>query len=254
MQPPINRIPQQPIIAAQQKSPNRAYVSFSAEIIPHTTESLIATCSNLSNQGVKEIYLIRASDPDMRHSGLPILGGSRRLAQQDAPMGRRQKVELLKRIEELLRQRDVTSVTIDDDGLLFQAKCDPTSIRIRISISDAALVVRGFIPFFVPANRRQAICEAINLCNWQLRYVRFEMDASDGELRCWGDMPRFDGVPTGKQLTNLIYAVWSNTERYAPALLQVMVAGADPALAIGLAEENEGFNGIEAAPIKTVVI
>jgi hypothetical protein len=32
------------------------------------------------------------------------------------------------------------------------------------------------------------------------------------------------------------------------------VAGADPALAIGLAEENEGFNGIEAAPIKTVVI
>jgi hypothetical protein len=149
------------------------------------------------------------------------------------------QMELLKRIEELLRQRDVTSVTIDDDGLIFQAKCEPTSIRIRISVSDAALVVRGFIPFFVPANRRQAIAEAISLANWQLRYVRFEMDSDDGELRCRGDLPLFDAVPTDKQLTNLVYAVWSNTERYAPALLQVMVAGADPALAIGIAEANE---------------
>jgi hypothetical protein len=155
-------------------------------------------------------------------------------------MGRREKMELLKRIQELLRQRDVTSVTIDDNDLIFQAKCDPTSIRIRISISDAALVVRGFIPFFVPVNRRRAIAEALNLANWQLRYVRFEMDASDGELRCRGDLPIFDAVPTDKQMSNLIYAVWSNTERYAPAFLQVMVAGADPALAIGLAEENEG--------------
>jgi hypothetical protein len=149
-------------------------------------------------------------------------------------------MELLERIQELLRQRDVTSVTIDADGLFFQAKCEPTSIRIRISVSDEALVVRGFIPFFVPVNRRQAIAEAISLANWQLRYVRFEMDSDDGELRCRGDMPLFDGVPTDKQMSNLIYAVWSNTERYAPALLQIMVAGTDPALAIGIVEENEG--------------
>jgi hypothetical protein len=130
-------------------------------------------------------------------------------------------MELLKRIQELLRQRDVTSVTIDDDGLIFQAKCETTSIRIRISVSDIGLVVRGFLPFFVPANRRQAVCEALSLANWQLKFVRFEMDSDDGELRCRGDMPLFDGVPTDKQITNLIYAVWSNTERYAPAFLQV---------------------------------
>jgi hypothetical protein len=149
-------------------------------------------------------------------------------------------MELLKRIQELLRQKDVTSVTIDDNDLIFQAKCDPTSIRIRISVSDAAMVVRAFIPFFVPVNRRQSICEAISLANWSLKLVRFEMDSDDGELRCRGDMPLFDAVPTDKQLTNIIYAVWSNTERYAPAFLQVMVAGTEPALAIGIAEENEG--------------
>lgn len=34
------------------------YVSFSAEIIPTTTESLIATLSTLANQQVKEVYLL----------------------------------------------------------------------------------------------------------------------------------------------------------------------------------------------------
>ena len=33
-----------------QQPPSLVYVSFSAEIIPHTTESLIATCTNLVNK------------------------------------------------------------------------------------------------------------------------------------------------------------------------------------------------------------
>jgi hypothetical protein len=148
-------------------------------------------------------------------------------------------MELQKRIVELLRTKDVTA-EIHDGDVQFLAKCETTSIRIRITVDDAALVVRGFIPFFVPANRRQAVCEALSLANWQLKFVRFEMDSDDGELRCRGDMVLYDGVPTDKQITSLVYAVWSNTERYAPALLQVMVAGADPELAIGMAEENKG--------------
>jgi ATP-dependent Clp protease, protease subunit len=43
---------------AMQAPPNTVYVSFSAEIVPHTTESLIATVTNLTNQGVKQIYLM----------------------------------------------------------------------------------------------------------------------------------------------------------------------------------------------------
>jgi ATP-dependent protease ClpP protease subunit len=35
-----------------------AYISFSAEIIPFTTESLIALAGNLVNQGAKELYLM----------------------------------------------------------------------------------------------------------------------------------------------------------------------------------------------------
>ena len=38
--------------------PPIVYVSFSAEINPNTTESLIATMANLANQGVPEVYLL----------------------------------------------------------------------------------------------------------------------------------------------------------------------------------------------------
>lgn len=41
-----------------QAPPNTVYISFSAEIVPHTTESLIATVTNFTNQGVKQIYLM----------------------------------------------------------------------------------------------------------------------------------------------------------------------------------------------------
>lgn len=51
--PPLMRVAQ-----AVQAPPQTVYVSFSAEIIPHTTESLIATLTNLTNQGVKQIYLM----------------------------------------------------------------------------------------------------------------------------------------------------------------------------------------------------
>lgn len=39
-------------------TPAIVYVSFSAQIIPHTTESLIAVMTNCANQGVKEVYLM----------------------------------------------------------------------------------------------------------------------------------------------------------------------------------------------------
>jgi len=44
-------------MATQQPPPTEAFVSFSAEINPHTTESLIATMSNLANQGIPRVTL-----------------------------------------------------------------------------------------------------------------------------------------------------------------------------------------------------
>jgi hypothetical protein len=148
-------------------------------------------------------------------------------------------VELLRRIQELLRTKDVTA-EIDKDGeLTFLARTGPVSVRIRISVREKAIIICSFIPIFVPVQRRAAMCEALSLANWQLRFARFEMDAEDGEIRCRADMPLYDGVPTDEQLTRLMYCVWNITERYAPALVEVMTGQTDPKVAIARVERPE---------------
>ena len=83
------------------------------------------------------------------------------------------------------------------------------------------------------------VARLVARANWQLRFARFEMDAEDGELRCRADWVLYDGVPTDEQLTRLIYCVWNVTERYVPALVQVMMGQADPAVAIARVEKPE---------------
>jgi hypothetical protein len=148
-------------------------------------------------------------------------------------------VELLKRIQELLRTKNVTAEFDKDGELTFLARTGPVSVRMRISVREKAIIVTSFIPIFVPVQRRTAMCEAISIANWQLRFARFEMDAEDGELRCRADWVLYDGVPTDQQLTRLIYCVWSITEPYAPALVGVMTGQAEPAVAIARVEQPE---------------
>jgi len=45
-------------VQATQPAPTLAFVSFSAEINPNTTEALIAGISNLANHGVKQVHLL----------------------------------------------------------------------------------------------------------------------------------------------------------------------------------------------------
>jgi hypothetical protein len=52
-------------------------------------------------------------------------------------------------------------------------------------------------------------------------------------------MPLYDGVPSDQQITRLVYSVWSITERYAPALVEVMTGQADRAVAIARVETPE---------------
>jgi ATP-dependent protease ClpP protease subunit len=51
-------LPAQPGAGVGQLAGQTVYVSFSAEIIPQTTESLIAALSNCANQGVSEVRLL----------------------------------------------------------------------------------------------------------------------------------------------------------------------------------------------------
>ena len=51
-------VPEQPAISEPDPTPEIAYVSFSAEINPSTTESLIALMSQLANNAIQDVYLL----------------------------------------------------------------------------------------------------------------------------------------------------------------------------------------------------
>jgi ATP-dependent Clp protease, protease subunit len=53
-----------------QPPPQTVYVSFSAEINAHTTESLIAVMANCANQGVKEVYVMLSTPGGVVMNGL----------------------------------------------------------------------------------------------------------------------------------------------------------------------------------------
>jgi len=146
-------------------------------------------------------------------------------------------MELLSRVQAILRNRDITA-TIEDDELCFYAKCGVIGARMVVAINQPSLSVAAFLALFVPDYRRAAMCEALSRANWQLRFARLEMDHGDGELRVRADMPLKDAEPTDEQLRVLVYAVWSVAERYAPALVQVMASDAAPALAVTRAEAS----------------
>jgi len=65
MNPPI-------IPATMQNMPSTVYVSFSAEIIPNTIESLLAVMANCVNQGVKVVYLMLSTPGGSVMSGLTL--------------------------------------------------------------------------------------------------------------------------------------------------------------------------------------
>lgn len=58
---PTQQTAHAPIPATVQPIPDIVYISFSAEINPNTTETLIGTVSNIANKGVKTVYLMMST-------------------------------------------------------------------------------------------------------------------------------------------------------------------------------------------------
>jgi hypothetical protein len=140
-------------------------------------------------------------------------------------------MELLNRVQELLLQGDVSS-DIKDNDLYVQARCETLGFRLRVTVTESALVVCAHLGLFCPDYRRAAMFDGVNRANWNLRFTRIEVDSDDGELRLRADMPLDGAEPSDQQVKKLITSVWSNVEVYGPALLQLMTTEIEPSVAI----------------------
>lgn len=102
------------------------------------------------------------------------------------------------------------------------------------------LLLYGFCPHFVCAERRAAVAEYLTRANWRLYFGSFEMDWSDGQV-CVRTTLALGS--TGASEGALEHLVWANhylMKRYLPGLLAVALANANPEQAVTEAEEESG--------------
>lgn len=93
-------------------------------------------------------------------------------------------------------------------------------------------VIYCAFPTRVPAERRPQVGEAITRANYGLRVGGFELDFSDGDLRYRIGMDLNGGELTVEMARNTIGLGVYMCDHYHDALMRVMFAGEEPAVAI----------------------
>ncbi len=136
----------------------------------------------------------------------------------------------------------------------YQVAEDKQRVRLGVVVAhqrlDVMIVIseeRDFImcltvlPILIPIGKRLAMAELICRANYGLNYGNFEMDFSDGELRCRTTIntDTLEIVPL-KQIHILLHSNIHLMGRYIPAIMAVSYAGVSAAEAIAKVE-GSGF-------------
>jgi hypothetical protein len=88
----------------------------------------------------------------------------------------------------------------------------------------------------VPAAKRQAIAEYLTRANYGLNVGNFEMDFSDGEVRCRTSISVGDGQLTSEMVRCIVHVNLGLIDRYFPGIMAVIYTGTSPADAIAQVE------------------
>jgi hypothetical protein len=128
---------------------------------------------------------------------------------------------------------------ITDEGwVAARVRGRQAAYDVRLRTDEDAEIVACYVSAgtLVPEERRNAAAEALTRANWGLRVGNFEMDYSDGEIRFKVSVDVEGGLLGHTMVQNMISAGISMQDRYHPALMRVLYAGAEPAEAIAEAE------------------
>jgi hypothetical protein len=117
-------------------------------------------------------------------------------------------------------------------SVTLKAKSAAFEVRLLVNESWEVIQCHVQLPVWVPEEKRGAMCEAITRANYALPIGSFEMDMSDGELRCTAGIDVEDGELSTTMVHNLIGACMNPADRYYPAFMRVIYADATPETAI----------------------
>jgi hypothetical protein len=100
-------------------------------------------------------------------------------------------------------------------------------------------VFYSIVPVRVPEEQRLLVAELVARINYGLNIGNFEMDMNDGEIRYKTSIDVEGGELSPRMAETLIAVNISTTDRYFPALMDVLYARLHPVEAVGRVERPD---------------
>ena len=122
--------------------------------------------------------------------------------------------------------------------LAFNADCSLGSVEVFVKAYTDGIGVNCYSPIYATEANRPLMAEFLTRANYGLKSGHFEMDFSDGEIRCRNYMRTKTGLPTVEDITFMLEVTVSLMETYGDGISKVALNGYDPATAITECESN----------------
>jgi hypothetical protein len=120
------------------------------------------------------------------------------------------------------------------------------SCKLRITHNDSLLELFISYPVYAkPEHARVSVTEFLTRANYGLNLGAFEMDLSDGEIRFRASHIIHEGELPSEVFLRLFFTSLKTSERYFPALMQLLFGGLTPADAVYMAELDLAVDQIE---------
>ena len=152
--------------------------------------------------------------------------------------------KLLDRVGDYLTEKDWMFSTFEEkDCLSFNLRLRDGNVRVFVDTWEGAgwsrILVYSTLPTFVPAQRRQAVADAIARINYVNIFGNLEMDMNDGEVRV-RTMVESDAFIGDQMIDRAIRTSLDMAHQYHAALLGIAFGNALPQDVLEITTPAEG--------------
>lgn len=152
--------------------------------------------------------------------------------------------KLLDRVGDYLTEKDWNFSRLEEkDCLTFNLRLRDASVRVFIDTWEgegwSRIMVYAIYPTYVPAQRRQAVAEAIARINYVNTLGNLEMDMNDGEVRVRTTLEG-DAFIGDEMIDRSIRKSLDLADQYQAALLSIAFGNAAPQDVLEMSVQDEG--------------